>query len=246
MRKKLIIFDLDGTLFQTKESYRFILSELMSKKYGFSQEEILKSYSYAEKLIDDAKEYATAEDFFREFNSLFLKQVGIEPTEENLEELQEIVSEMKWRAPTELKMYPLVKEVLESLRKQGYKIALLTGSWDKKIEAFTEEYIQSKVNRVDQLLKNSGIHNLFDYVSVAYVDQVLKPNPNAFKKVLNYFNVYPDEAIMVGDSEPDMKASEVGIKTILFDPKDKYSSETQPHHSFKDFSELMDILSSMV
>lgn len=245
MNKKLIIFDLDGTLFLTKESYRLILSELMSIKYNKSPEEILKLYNYSEASMDDSKEYEIAEDFFKEFNSVLLKKLGVNPTEKNLKELEEIVQEMKRRAPTELKMYPLAKEVLKEIKKKGHNIALLTGSWDKKIETFTDEYIQSKVERVDKLLKNSGIRDFFDQVFVAYVDKILKPNPEAFQKVLNHFNVESSEVIMIGDSEPDMKASDIGIKTILFDPKEEYSKETKPHYRFKDFSELIELINNI-
>ena len=245
MDKKLIIFDLDGTLFLTKESYRLILSELMSVKYNQTPKKILESYNYAETQMDDSKEYETAEEFFREFNSLLLRELGIESTVENLKELEEIVLEMKRRAPTELKMYPFAKEVLTKLKGEGHTLALLTGSWDKKIERFTDEYIQSKVDRVDKLLKNSEIYPLFDKVFVAYVDQILKPSPEAFQKVLDHFGTGPEGAIMVGDSEPDMKASNVGIKTILFDPKEKYSKETQPDYSFKDFSELIELIKNI-
>ena len=245
MDKKLLIFDLDGTLFLSKESYRLILSELISQKYNKNSIEVLKCYNFAETLMDKNKEYKTADDFFKEFNSLFLKEIGVEDSVQNLENLQEIITEMKRRAPTELKMYPLAKEVLEQFKKEGYMIALLTGSWDTKIEIFTDEYIQSKVERVDQLLKNAGIYHLFDKIFVAYVDRILKPSPESFQKVLTYFNVNPEEAIMIGDSEADIKALNLGIKTVLFDPKGEYKEETKPHYSFKDFSELISLINSI-
>lgn len=245
MEKKLLIFDLDGTLFLSKESYRLILSELIGVKYNKDPKAILKSYNFAETLMEKDKEYKTADDFFKEFNSIFLEQIGIKATEESLEDLQEIIKEMKRRAPTELKMYPLAKETLEELKNQGYKIALLTGSWEKKIEVFSDEYINSKVERVNQLLKNAGIHSLFDKIFVAYVDRILKPNPEAFQKVLDYFKISPDQAIMIGDSEADIKASGIGIKTILFNPKGEYNEKTQPHYQFKDFSELVDLVNSI-
>jgi len=245
MEKKLLIFDLDGTLFLSKESYKLILSELVGARYNQNPEDVLKSYNFAETLMEENKEYKTADDFFKEFNSLFLEQIGVKATDEALEDLQGIVKEMKRRAPTELKMYPSAKETLNELKNQGYKIALLTGSWDKNIEVFSDEYINSKVERVNQLLKNVGIHSIFDQIFVAYVDRILKPDPEAFQKVLNHFNIGSDEALMIGDSEADIKASDIGIKTILFDPKGEYKEKTQPHYRFKDFSELIDLVNNI-
>jgi len=245
MAKKLIIFDLDNTLFKSKESYKYILAEIISEKLGVEEEISVRSFEETEKEMGDTKEYPTIKDFYREFNSRLFDKIFRPIGREEIIELEDMLKQMNQLIPVRLKTYPLVKETIKELKDKGYKIAILTGTWEKKVGSFNDlEYAKKKREVLEKLLINSGLKNMIDKLFITYEHATIKPRPEAFKIVLDYFEMKPEEAIMVGDREADILASKIGISTILFDPKEKYSGETIPDYKIKDFSELPKIIES--
>jgi HAD superfamily hydrolase (TIGR01509 family) len=68
-------------------------------------------------------------------------------------------------------------------------------------------------------LKWGGI-DTFDYLHVTSYEtsRHCKPNPEYFQEVLERFELEPDQCLMVGnDTEHDLSASRIGIKTFLVD-----------------------------
>jgi FMN phosphatase YigB (HAD superfamily) len=243
MIKKLIIFDLDNTLFKSKESYKYILAEVINKKWDVDEEFSVMAFDETEKEINNSKEYKTIKDFYAEFNDIFLKKILNFVGEKEIIEFEKILKQMKKITPIRLKTYPLVKEVLAEIKKRGYKIAILTGTWEKKIESFQDpEYAKEKRDILERLLKNSGLDKIIDKLFITYEYATVKPDPKSFKIVLDYFDVKPEEAIMVGDKEADLLAHEIGISSILFDPKKIYSGATFPDKRIKFFPELLKVM----
>ena len=72
---------------------------------------------------------------------------------------------------------------------------------------------------------------------------VAKPNTKHFEDILEIENVYPDEAVMIGDSFTDMAASKIGIKTILLDRNNtKQNLYPYSDHVVKDFKDIKRVL----
>ncbi len=245
MIKKLIIFDLDNTLFQSKESYKYLLAEVIYQKWNISENISVKAFDETEKKMNDSKEYSSIKDFYAEFNKIFLKKILNFVGEKEVAEFKTILKQMKAMIPVRLKTYPFVKEILKEIKEKGYKIAILTGTWEKKIESFQDsEYAKEKRDILEKLLKNSGLDKFIDKLFITYEYATVKPNPRAFRVVLDYFGVKPMETIMVGDKEVDMLALKMGISPILFDPKERYSGKTIPDHKIKSFFELPKLIES--
>src|SRR3989338_7808230 len=126
---KLIIFDLDDTLFRSKDSYKHIVAEVISAKWSIKERLSVEAFSQTEDEMRDARDSKCIKEFYSEFNKKFLKKIlGAYPTKEQFREFNEILSEMKELSSTKLKLYPSVKEVLKRLKDKGYKLAILTGS----------------------------------------------------------------------------------------------------------------------
>jgi HAD superfamily hydrolase (TIGR01509 family) len=120
MRKKVIIFDLDGVLFDTIEVVRQHLFDLYP---GFT--------------IDMHKELMTG-NFHEEKRKITLPQK--EETEEEATERKLTFSKNKSEAP----MYPGAKKVLEDLHSTGYILVLNTSAFDRNSRPLLENaYIAS-------------------------------------------------------------------------------------------------------
>ena len=89
-------------------------------------------------------------------------------------------------------LYPGVKEGLEYLKAEGYPLGCVTN----KAAQFTEP-----------LLQNLGV---FDYFSIVISGDSLekkKPDPMPLLHAASFFNVAPEQALMIGDSISDVKAA---------------------------------------
>jgi 2-haloalkanoic acid dehalogenase type II len=106
------------------------------------------------------------------------------------------------------KPYEDTEQVLSTLKKKGYKLALLSN---------TDNF------SVDFVLDKYKLRDYFDAVLFSYDCGLLKSDPKMFEKVLDDLGVSADEAIMVGDSlETDVAgAKAAGVQAILIDHNGK-------------------------
>lgn len=246
MKKKLLIFDFDGTLFANSQSHTKILARLMNEKYGINVEEFIKIYGEVDKEIKNIKEFSSSEEFYRQFNTKLLDKLNLDSAENGLNEFNGILKNMRMIVKKEATIYPNVLEVLDLLKKRGFKLAILSGAWNQeKIKEVSKEKIEQRINRINEILKNTTLHQFFDEIFIGWNMGLFKPDKKAFEKVLNHFEVLPEEAVMIGDEEFDVLASEVGITTILFNPENKYAGKTNPDYTFKEYSSLPKIIDSL-
>lgn len=89
-------------------------------------------------------------------------------------------------------LYPGVKEGLEYLKGEGYKMGCVTN----KAAQFTEP-----------LLKDLGVDDYFSIVISGDSLPQKKPDPAPLLHAAKFFDVMPEEALMIGDSISDVKAA---------------------------------------
>ncbi len=88
-----------------------------------------------------------------------------------------------------------------NLKKQGYKIAILSDQWPLSKEAIVDKKLMKK----------------FDSVVISCDVGMRKPNPDVYKLVLRKLKISPREAVFIDNREWNLKpAKKLGIKTILF------------------------------
>lgn len=174
-----IIFDLDGTLLNTdlliKKSFIHAF-EKYKPGYTLSEEELL---SFLGPTLDntfsryfDQKDIAEIIDYYREYNHYHHKDY--------------------------VTIYPTVKDTLETLKKQGYPLAIVT---TKLKEA---AYIG---------LDLFQIRDYFDVVIGCDEVRKSKPDPEGILKAMAFMKV--DQAYYIGDNVTDIQAGKnAHIKTI--------------------------------
>ena len=89
-------------------------------------------------------------------------------------------------------LYPGVEEGLEYLKGEGYQLGCVTN----KAAQFTEP-----------LLKDLGVSDYFSIVISGDTLEKKKPDPMPLLHAAKYFNVAPEQALMIGDSISDVKAA---------------------------------------
>ena len=97
-----------------------------------------------------------------------------------------------------------VIEIIKSLRKQGYKVYLLSNTNEHSYE---------------EVIKD--IEYLFDGTALSFRLHMIKPYEGIYKHLINKYNILPEETLFIDDREDNMKtANSLGIKGRAVKPDD--------------------------
>lgn len=120
-----------------------------------------------------------------------------------------------------LTLEPGLMECLELLRRH-YKTAIAT----------------SRTRTMGQLLERFGLNPYFDLVVTSLDVHNPKPHPESVIKILSYFDIMPEEACYIGDSDVDRETSErAGVLFVAY-----RNEELKAAHHVSHFDELIPIL----
>lgn len=189
---KLIAFDFWDTLAIKENPFFHFLDNIKEEfSINLSKEEISKIYRDTMQV----KYWESEADAFSEL----AKSLKISPTKDNIVKLIAIRN----KSDSGILLFDFVIPLLKKLKKNGYKIAIVSN-----MSMFTFEYIKKKTN----------ILKYIDYQVFSFQVGYSKPNPQIFLELQRRADVYNNEILMVGDDfENDFKAPKLlGINAILF------------------------------
>ncbi|MGN1124984.1 MAG: HAD family hydrolase [Candidatus Gastranaerophilaceae bacterium] len=171
---KIVIFDMDGTILNTLED----LTD--STNYALSK------FHYPNRTIKEVQNFVgngVAKLIERAIPN------GLENT--NYNKCLTIFKEhYKNNMYNKTAPYAGIKELLINLKNRGYKTAVVSNKFDLAVKELSDKYF----------------HKLLD-VSIGENEALgvkKKPAPDTVFKVLKEFNIKPEEAIYVGDSDVDI------------------------------------------
>ncbi len=201
---KLIIFDLWHTLAQPYNTPDTLHSTFEFFQPKLSREKLRKTF-----------ENSTQKKIWKsEFNMYknFLKNIKVKATKEAVNVIMAIREYEKSKAM----LYRHVMPMLKKLKKQGYKLALLSNS-----TCFDCEHLERDTKFIEY----------FDYPFFSFQHGMVKPNPKIFKQLLKKTKCKPEEAIMIGDNLIDdtIPARRLGLNSI------HYKNYKQLKRAFKKF-----------
>ncbi|ACL70665.1 HAD family hydrolase [Halothermothrix orenii] len=176
---KGIIFDFDGTLFNT--------NDLIKESFSYSLKKVLN----------------------RDLEEGELREIWGEP----LEDQMKYFNKKKWSdlVDTYRKFYhdhtgmmdtfPGALKTVRQLHNLGYKLAILTN--------------KGKRGLIEGLQEFGMLEDIDFYLSKDDVNRS-KPHPEGFVKIMERFDLNPEELLMVGDSPSDIIGGKnAGLKTVL-------------------------------
>lgn len=136
----------------------------------------------------------------------FLEELGI-PSETLAAQLYERFSD-----PSSYRLYDDVLPTLERLRKDGYRLGLIS-NFDGWLET---------------MLVEMEVGDIFEVAVISGVEGVEKPDPAIYRLALERADVQADRAVHVGDSPiMDIQPSnETGMRAVLIDRAGRYADRT--------------------
>lgn len=179
-KPKMILIDVDGTLVDSVPDLAYCVDQLM---------ELLGKKPYGEKKVRDWVGNGVESLCKR---ALVGKMDG-EPSRDDFDIAYPLFLKLYAENTAERSsIYPGALEGLEYLYSKKYKLGCVTN----KAEQFTIP-----------LLKKLKLHNFFQIIISGDSLPTKKPNPEPLLHAAKFFQLKPNEALMIGDSKSDVKAA---------------------------------------
>jgi HAD superfamily hydrolase (TIGR01549 family) len=201
---RVIFFDLDGTLVWVPGNSQAEWVQKTLNRFGFfpTTEELSRAYKIAEKRWHEAVRpiKGFTSESFTEWNKMILEELGIQG------DLTKIAGQVQnyWNSPSD-RLFADVPATLESLKKQGIRLGIVT---------------HRPAEGIDHFLKTHGLERYFEW----------RTNPNSqaphgkldkalWEQLLESAGVSPNEALHIGDDfETDVRgARRAGLHAIWID-----------------------------
>ena len=123
---------------------------------------------------------------------------SVAPTPELIETLIAVLRDYQRKVDPSVRAFPHTHAVLAKLRAAQIKIAVIT-----------------TVRKPARRLEFSRLKDQIDFVVSGEDVKNMKPDPEGLLKAIAHFGIEPSEAIMMGDTPPDIEAGKnAGVKTI--------------------------------
>jgi putative hydrolase of the HAD superfamily len=207
---------------------------LMSKRYNITFDIVSQAWNIEWKKVnqeirsDERKTFQSTRGLFHEAFMRVGKRLRLTIKEQDiLDSIGRVYNYVNRRAES----FPDVPRTLEIIRKEGYKIGIIS---DADSEDLTVQ------------LRSAGILKYFDMMTTSSEVRSYKPNAKIFEIALAKSKCQPGQACYVGDTpEFDvLGANRVGLQSILVTHgKAKIDlKSTKPAHIIKEVSEVVPLL----
>jgi len=234
---KLILFDADGVLFDVTGIHEGIIQDILDY-LGLNEKldprEIHKEWDLEDEKIQ--RENSTPATFLKPSETLTRSLINIfERRGIFLSQYQanEFATQTLERFVTQSHLFSETKHVIQTLK----------GSYTLVIMSNMPEGITARK------LENTRIETCFDQIIGPDTFHAYKPALRIFQQSLARFSCKPEEAVIIGDNPKTdiLGGLGAGIKTVLLDRNNRYSSDLNPHpdHRIASLNELPDLLNRM-
>ena len=183
--KKLVIFDLDGTLLDTIADLATAVNHAL-RQLGYPTHEVETIRTFVGNGINKLLERSLPKDKQTEADVMQMREHFIPYYNEHSADLS--------------RPYPGVPEVLEDLQRKGILMAVASNKYQAATEELVKHYFPT-IRFVEVLGQREGI--------------AVKPDPGIVFDILKKANVSKEEVLYVGDSGVDMQtALNAGVDAV--------------------------------
>lgn len=228
--KKVIIFDLDGTLIDSIGIWNQIDEELIKQIGNGSIDDIDIGIQRDQKL----KEFSKCEDTYLEYCGFLKEKYNSNMEKQDIKKLRYEIANDYLKNKIDYKKD--ADKFLKYLKQKGFILVIASTTNDHTIDIYKDEN--------ENIRQKANFYDMFDLIYSKGAVKELKPNPEIHIKVMNTLNVKPEECFIFEDSLIGVEAAnaaKIDVAIIY----DKYSDgnrkqiNEKAQYKFDNFQELL-------
>ena len=190
--KKVIIFDLDGTLIDSLGMWNYVDSDVIKEVSGYVCDR--------EAIMSDRNAFFKANvvgDIYLNYEKHLINKYNLEIDIDDFHDLRWEVSKRYLR--TQMDFKPFAVDFLNLLKDYNYRLALATTATKDTINCYMKEN--------EKMSSKCNFYELFDLILTRDDVSMSKPHPEVYLKVLELMNVRSDECLVFEDSLSGVEAA---------------------------------------
>lgn len=232
--KKVIIFDMDGTLINSVGIWNEVDKKLI-KKFGFSNE--LEDKAIQKQRDTLLRKFSKSENPYLEYCKTLAQKYQSNLKAEEILKLRYEIAQDYLKNVIDYK--PQADKLIQKLKENGFILAIASTTRKPNMDLYRT---QNK-----NMMHKAKIDDYFSLIFTRENVKEMKPNPEIFLKVVEELEVKKDEVLIFEDSLIGIEAAKnAQIQVVAV--YDEYSDEEREKinqladYQIKDFSEVVEIL----
>lgn len=187
MAGKLVLFDMDGVLFDTMPHHVRSWKQV-ADEYGIVAEQD-EFYLY-----EGMRGVDTIEGLYR-------RTFGKEPAEDLVQEIYDRKTRLFQEYNVELELIPYTKEVMAYLKEKGIEMAVVTGS--------------TKLNAYPRIAQHYADYIKQDHIITAESVSKGKPNPDPYLMGMELFGAKPEDTIVIENAPLGVRSGDAAGAYVI-------------------------------